>query len=251
MRRVITAGRLFTSLTNQIALVTGASSGIGKAIALALAAEGTTLCLVGRILEKLETVADAARRTARDVRCIPTDLTCDEDIHHLAARLQRDLDRVDLLIHCAGHCVPGRVESVVIGDLDRQYRINVRAPYLLTQALLPMLRSCRGQIVFVNSSAGFLASANLSQYAATKHALRAIADSLRQEVNADGIRVLSIYPGRTASPMQAAVHAMEGKVYDPDRLVQPEDISALVITALSLPRTAEVTDIHVRPFLKP
>ena len=114
-----------------------------------------------------------------------------------------------------------------------------------------MLRSCRGQIVFVNSSAGFLASANLSQYAATKHALRAIADSLRQEVNVDGIRVLSIYPGRTASPMQAAVHAMEGKVYDPDRLVQPEDISALVITALSLPRTAEVTDIHVRPFLKP
>src|SRR5438093_2055749 len=173
MRRVITAGRLFTSLTNQIALVTGASSGIGKAIALGLAAQGTTLCLVGRILEKLEAVADTARRTAPDVLCIQTDLTCDEDIFRLAARLRQDLGHVDILIHCAGHCVLGPVEAVVIGDLDQQYRINVRAPYLLTQALLPMLRSCRGQIVFVNSSVGLLASANVSQYAATKPALLA------------------------------------------------------------------------------
>jgi NADP-dependent 3-hydroxy acid dehydrogenase YdfG len=91
----------------------------------------------------------------------------------------------------------------------------------------------------------------LSQYAATKHALKAIADSLREEVNAEGLRVLSVYPGRTASPMQAAVHEMEGRAYHPERLMQPEDVAAVVINALSLPRSAEVTDIYIRPLLKP
>ena len=77
-----------------------------------------------------------------------------------------------------------------ITDFELQYRTNVLAPYALTQALLPMLAAYRGQIVFVNSSAGLAAPENLSQYAATKHALKAIADSLRKEVNPDGIRVL-------------------------------------------------------------
>lgn len=240
-----------TILTNQVALLTGPGSGIGKAIALALAAQGTKLWLVGRTLEKLEAVAETARRTASDVCCTQLDLARDEDILDLAARLRQNIGYVDILIHCAGYIALGRLESAVVMELDQHYYINVRAPYLLTQALLPMLRSRRGQIVFINSSVGVIAGANLSQYAATKHALRAIADSLRQEVNADGIRVLSVFPGRTASPMQAAVHAMEGKAYHPDRLMQSEDVAAVVVNALSLPRSAEVTDIHVRPFFKP
>jgi NADP-dependent 3-hydroxy acid dehydrogenase YdfG len=126
----------------------------------------------------------------------------------------------------------------------------VRAPYLLTQSLLPLLRSRRGQIVFINSSAGHVARGNVGQYAATKHALRALADSLREEVNADGIRVLSVYPGRTATPMQAKLHAVEQKEYRPDDLLQPQDVAAVVANALSLPRSAEVTDIHVRPLRK-
>jgi len=116
---------------------------------------------------------------------------------------------------------------------------------------LPMLKSHRGQIVFINSSAGLSARANVSQYAATKHALKAITDSLREEINAEGLRVLSVYPGRTATPMQAAVHKMEQRAYQPDRLMQPEDVAAVVINALSLPSSAEVTDIHIRPLIKP
>lgn len=240
-----------TNLTNQVALLTGASSGIGRAIALALAAEGTTLWLVGRVREKLDAVAEAARRLASEVCCIQMDLVHDEDIFDVATRLRQEIGYIDLLVHCAGEIVLGRLELASITDLDRQYYINVRAPYLLTQSLLPMLRLRRGQIVFVNSSAGHGAGPNLSQYAATKHALRAIADSLRQEVNADGIRVLSVYPGRTASPMQAAVHAVEGKDYRPEYLMQPEDVASVVVSALTLPRTAEITDVHVRPFRKP
>lgn len=235
---------------NQIAVVTGASSGIGRAIALALAAQGATLCLVGRRLETLEAVADKARPTASHIRCYRADLTRDEDIAELAACLQRDWGVIDMLIHSAGVISLGKLEDAPVEDFDRQYRINVRAPYILTQALLPMLRLRRGQIVFVNSSAGLSARANVSQYAATKHALKAIADSLREEVNAEGLRVLSVYPGRTASPMQAAVHEMEGRPYHPERLMQPEDVAAVVIHALSLPRSAEVTDIHIRPLSK-
>jgi NADP-dependent 3-hydroxy acid dehydrogenase YdfG len=240
-----------TTPKDQVALLTGASGSIGSATALLLATKGVKLWLTGRDRAGLHAVAESAKKTTLEPVCVQADLERDEDVGALAARLRRDVGYLDLLIHCAGIIVPGPMRSAEIHDLDRQYRINVRAPYLLTQLLLPMLRSRRGQIVFVNSSAGQTASANVGQYGATKHALRAIADSLRQEVSADGLRVLSVYPGRTASPMQATVHAREGKKYRPDRLVQPEDIAALIVSAIGLPRSAEVTDISVRPLLSP
>ena len=103
----------------------------------------------------------------------------------------------------------------------------------------------------MNSTAGLTARANVSQYAATKHALKAVADSLREEVNADGVRVLSLFLGRTASAMQEFVHDVEGKPYRPDRLIQPDDVAAMILHALSLPHTAEVTEIRMRPLAKP
>jgi NADP-dependent 3-hydroxy acid dehydrogenase YdfG len=240
-----------TNLSNQVAVVTGAGSGIGKAVALALAARAAALWLVGRDRQKLEAVAETARATASDVRPVQVDLTNDDSISSFAARLEQEVGHIDLLVHCAGEIALGALESASVDDLDRLFRINVRAPYLITQTLLPLLRQGRGQIVFVNSSAGRAATANSSQYSATKHALRAIADSLRQEVNAEEIRVLSVYPGRTATPMQALVHGTERKDYHPDRLMQPEDVAAIIVSALSLPSSAEVTDIELRPLRKP
>ena len=237
-------------LKNQIAVITGASSGIGQAVTLGLAAEGVKTCLLGRKLETLEGVAKLARKTASQVVCYQVDLTVDQDVRRIADLIQQDVGHIDMLIHSAGVISFGRLESAPIEDFDRQYRINVRAPYALTQVLLPMLRSCQGQIVFINSSVVLNASPNLGQYAATKHALKAVADSLRQEVNAEGLRVLSIYPGRTASPMQEAVFKMEGREYRPELLMQPEDLAALIINTLTLPRSAEVTDINVRPLIK-
>jgi short-subunit dehydrogenase len=114
-----------------------------------------------------------------------------------------------------------------------------------------MLQASQGQIVFMNSQAGLHARAHTGQYAATKYALKALADSLREEVNALGVRVLSVFPGSTASPMQAAVHAMKGMEYHPERLMQPEDTAAVVLQALSVPRSTEVTDIILRPLRKP
>ena len=137
-----------------------------------------------------------------------------------------------------------------VDDVDWQYRTNIRAPYRLTQALLPTLRTRRGQVVFISSSIVFGRGEGVGQYAATKHALRSFGDSLRQEVNGDGIRVASIYPGRTATPAQARIHALEGKDYRPERLLEPEDIPDVVRQVLAAPPTAEITDVRVRPVLK-
>ena len=91
---------------------------------------------------------------------------------------------------------------------------------------------------------------NVSQFAATQHALKAIADHLREEVNADGVRVISVFPGRTATSRQAALYAREGRPYQPELLLQPEDVASVVVHALALPRTAEVTNVSIRPTLK-
>lgn len=238
------------AFANQIAVVTGASSGIGRAIALSLATQGATLFIVGRKSETLKGVAELVPATAARVLCYRADVTLDEDIRCLKDCLQRDVGAIDLLVHSAGVISHGSVKAAAVEDFDRQYRTNVRAPYALTQALLPLFRPRGGQIVFVNSSAGLNARANVGQYAATKHALKAIADSLREEVNPQGLRILSVYLGRTATPMQAAVHKMEGREYHPEHLMQPEDVAAVVVNALSLPLTAEVTDINIRPFKK-
>jgi short-subunit dehydrogenase len=235
---------------DQKAVIVGASGGIGEAIALGLAKEGGQICLVGGNEEKLSVVAQRIKQLGERVSVFKADLTVDDDIKRLQINIHKELGPIDILVHCAGVISIGKIENAAVEDLDRQYRINVRAPFLLTQSFLPMLRIRRGQIVFINSSASLQAKAGTGQYAATKQALRALADCLRQEVNDDGIRVVSVYPGRTASSMQEALHKIEQKAYCPERLMQPGDVAAVVVNALKLPRTAEVTDIHIRPMVK-
>jgi NAD(P)-dependent dehydrogenase (short-subunit alcohol dehydrogenase family) len=236
--------------TDHVAVVTGAGSGIGKAIALALAAQGAALALVGRRPDPLEAVAEATRRLGVEARCYSADVSCAEDISKLGAALRRDFSRFDILVHSAGVHLRGPVAKAPGQEFDLHYRTNLLGPYLLTQELLPLLLERRGQVAFINSSAGLTARANIGQFAATKHALKAIADSLRDEVNPHGVRVLSVYPGRTATPNQERLCALEQRPYRPDRLMQPEDVAAVTVHALCLPRTAEVTEIKIRPMLK-
>jgi NADP-dependent 3-hydroxy acid dehydrogenase YdfG len=240
-----------TDLKDQVAVVSGASSGIGKAIALSLAKHGATVCLVARRLRELETVASSSFAIPSKLLPYQADLCQEESLNSLVSRLHADFGQIDIVIHSAAAYSRGPLARASVADFECQYQTNVLAPYALTQALLPMLRPARGQIVFLNSSAGLSAPENLSQYAATKHALKAIADSLREEVNRDAIRVLSVYLGRTATPLQETVHAMEHKPYQPKNLMQADDVAAVIINALSLPRTAEVTEIHMRQLKRP
>jgi NADP-dependent 3-hydroxy acid dehydrogenase YdfG len=236
--------------TDHVAIVTGASSGVGKAIARHLAVHGATLYLIGRNRENLEKVATEIRSYSTQAFTYEVDLARTERIEAFVSRLRQDVCSVDLLIHSAGVISPGRVESTPVENLDWHYDTNVRAPYFLTQQLLPLLKVHQGQIVFINSSAALNARAALSQYAAMKSAQKALANSLREEVNADGIRVLTVFLGRTATPMQAVLYEREKIPYHPEILLQPEDVAAVVSNALSLPRTAEVTDISIRPLRK-
>ncbi|WP_076860635.1 SDR family NAD(P)-dependent oxidoreductase [Bradyrhizobium mercantei] len=233
------------------AAITGASSRIGTAIAAAIASEGSSVCLIGRDLARLEAVAGLSSATARAVLVHEADLNVDGAVKELGQRLRDEFGALDVLVHCAGAFTTGSVEKTPVQQLDLLYRMNVRMPFLLTQELLPLLKARQGQIVFVNSSQGLHPKANSGPFAATQHALKAITDSLRQEINVDGIRVLSIYPGRTATPRMKALYKIEHRSYQPELLLQAEDIAKVVLNSLLLPRTAEVTNVEIRPHFKP
>lgn len=230
-------GEVGAPAEGRIAVVTGASSGIGESIARELSRRGWALHLTGRDEARLERL-----RSGGSVQSYAGDLTSDEFVVSLGERLPR---RVDALVHSAGMVSLGRFDEARVEDLDHQYRLNVRAPYLLTQRLLPALRAARGTVVFINSGAGLRARGEWGQYAASKHALKALADSLREEE--PDLRVSTVYPGRTASPMQESVHRMEGRDYRPESFVRPADIAAQVALLLELPWPAVVTDVSIRP----
>jgi NADP-dependent 3-hydroxy acid dehydrogenase YdfG len=237
-------------LKDQIALVSGASGGIGTAIAAALAGEGVSLCLTGRDKDKLATVRSRLLTTSSDVYCRPTDLTKDDEIERLAQFVTDQFGRLDILVHCAGAIRHGKLESTPISSLDLQYLANVRGPLVMTQMLLPLLKRPCGQVVFINSSLGITTRAGTGHFAATQHAFKAIADSLREEVNNECVRVLSVFTGRTATPRIQTLHAEQDRPYHPEMLLQPEDVASVVLNALSLPWTAEVTNISIRPMRK-
>jgi NADP-dependent 3-hydroxy acid dehydrogenase YdfG len=238
------------NLSDQIAVVSGASGGIGGAIATAFARQRATLCLLGRDINKLKAGAEILRSSSPRVDPHKCDLTEDSQIKSVQSHIMKQYGRVDILVHCGGVIDHGKVADAPLSVLDQLYRTNVRGPMLLTQMLLPFLKKPRGQIVFINSSAGLTARPNTSYFSATQHAFKALADSLRDEVNADGVRVLSVYPGRTATPRIQALHAKEGHSYQPELLLQPEDIASVVLNAITLPWTAEVMDIILRPMQK-
>ncbi|HKH43103.1 MAG TPA: SDR family NAD(P)-dependent oxidoreductase [Thermoanaerobaculia bacterium] len=235
------------ALRGRVALVTGASSGIGAALAASLARAGVRLLLSGRDAGRLEAVAGRARATSPQVETAAADLEDADQVRALAGRAEEVFARLDLLVHAAGALHWGPVATAPLEELDRQLAVNVRAPYLLTQLLLPLLGAASGQIVFLNSNAVRRPASGMAAYAASKHALLGLADCLREEVAASGVRVLSAFPGRTATPMQQELRRLEGEPYDPAGLLQPDDVAALVLEALALPPRAEVTDLYLRP----
>jgi NADP-dependent 3-hydroxy acid dehydrogenase YdfG len=238
------------SFEGQTAIVTGGGTGVGAALALALASTGATIHLVGRRLDKLQSVVDRIHGAGGQAFCHVADLSTNEGQVSVAQRIQLELPHLDILIQNAAAYSSGNIAESDPTDLDKLYQTNIRAPYFLTRALLPLLSVRRGQVVFINSSSGIAAKPSSAQYDATKHALKAIADSLRGEVNQLGIRVLSVFLGRTATEMQQRIHALESRPYRPELLLQPEDVATVVINALALPHTAELTDVHIRPMIK-
>ncbi len=229
-------------------LITGASSGIGRATALRLAEPRVRLLLNGRNRERLETLARAVRDRGAEAEALVADLGAESGRNRLCEAVLAQTDLLDVLVHSAGMAAWGLLEEAPVSGFLDMFEINVLAPYALTQTLLSAVKRARGDIVFVNSRAGVTpASPGFSQYAATKYALTAVADALRQEVRADGVRVVSIYPGKVATPMLEELQQVRGRPYAPETLVQPEDVANTLAWALSMPRNTEVTDVTVQP----
>ena len=234
------------SLDGKVCVVTGASSGIGHALAVAFVRAGAEVWAIGRGREGLDSIAHDAGGGSGRSRPLVADVAREDDLESAGREILSGGAGVDVLVHNAGVISRGPVESATLEDLDWQYRVNLRAPFLLTGALLPALKRAPGQIVFINGSPKGLVP-RCSDVAATKRGLRAFADSLRQEVNAEGVRVLTMYLGRTATPMQEAVHEYEGRMYQPESLMHPADVAEIVLAAISLRSAIEVTDVSVRP----
>ncbi|WP_228983853.1 SDR family oxidoreductase [Streptomyces sp. DH12] len=223
-------------------LITGAGSGIGAAVARRLHARGDELVLLARDAGRAKELAElhpGARTLVGDL--------ADPDRLSWAFSHQELPDRLDTLLHVAGVVDLGPVGELSTKTWRAQLDVNLVAPAELTRLLLPQLRVSQGHVVFVNSGAGLHANADWSAYAASKHGLRALAEALRAEERPHGVRVTSVYPGRTASPMQAKVHRQEGKEYDASRLMDPESVATTILTAVDLPRDAEIQDLTVRP----
>lgn len=223
-------------------VISGAGSGIGAVLAARLQERGDDLWLLARSDER----ASELRERHPGARTLVADLA---DVRGLERALaQADLpDRVDSLLHVAGVVDLAPVAELDLGRWQQQLDVNLTAPALLTRALLPALRAARGTVVFVNSGSGLSANPTWSGYAASKFGLRALADALRGEELESGVRVTTVYPGRTATPMQEKVHSQEGREYDASRWSDPETVAATVLHVLDLPADSTIPDVMVRP----
>ncbi|MEU8734863.1 MULTISPECIES: SDR family oxidoreductase [Streptomyces] len=223
-------------------VITGAGSGIGAAVARRLHERGDEIVLHARDAGRAKELAAALPGAKTLVGDLADPAKLSWAFSHQALP-----DRVDSLLHIAGVVDLGPVGDLTPKTWINQLNVNLVAPAELTRLLLPQLRVAQGQVLFVNSGSGLNAHAGWAAYGASKHGLKALADALRQEEHANGVRVTSVYPGRTASPMQAKVHQQEGKEYDPAKWIDPESVATTILMALDLPRDAEVNDLTVRP----
>jgi NADP-dependent 3-hydroxy acid dehydrogenase YdfG len=217
------------------ALITGASRGIGAAIATALAPTHTLL-LAGRPSPALQATAERLGATT-----LPLDLTDTDAVSAVTG----SIGELDVLIHNAGTSFPGQVADSTVDEWRATFEVNVIGAVALTLAMLPALRRTRGQVVFINSGSGRKASKNMASYSASKFALRAFADSLRE--SEPSLRVTTIYPGRTDTDMQRELVSFEGGEYDADKFLRPETVAEAVVNAVATPPDGHLHEVMLRP----
>jgi short-subunit dehydrogenase len=226
----------------RVHLITGAGSGIGAAVAHALRERGDELVLLARSQPR----AHELQQQYDGARVVVADLADPAHLEHalVGANLPPHLDSV---LHIAGLVDLAAAHDLTHEEVRSQIDVNLVAPMLLTKYCLPALRAARGTVVFVNSGAGLTAHPTWGAYAASKFGLRGFADALRGEEAGHGVRVTSVFPGRTATPMQEKVHEQENAAYDAERWIQPETVAATILQVLDLPRDAVIAEISVRP----
>lgn len=182
-------------LAGKVAFVTGASSGIGEAVARELARRGADLALAARRVERLDALAAEIRDMGRRAAVLPCDVTREGDLGDSVARTIAEFGRIDIVFANAGFGVSGSLESLSIQDYRRQFETNVFGALRTVRATLPELKRTRGRLAITGSVLGHVASSHLSAYCMSKFAVRALAGSLRGELEPSGVSVTLISPG--------------------------------------------------------
>lgn len=224
-----------------VVLITGGTRGIGRAVADALAADHRLL-IGGRDEAAVAAVCGALP----DAVPFVADLT-DAAATGAAVDALDDVPALAGVVHSAGVLGSGAVADLGRDAWRHTLEVNVVAVADLTRALLPKLRAGDGTVVVVNSGSGLRSGAQGSLYSASKFAVRAFADGLRQEERAHGVRVSTVYPGRVATDMQRELRDFEGAAYDENDYLRPESVAAAVRFVLTAPPEASVEDLSIRP----
>ncbi|MCY4337531.1 MAG: SDR family NAD(P)-dependent oxidoreductase [Gammaproteobacteria bacterium] len=221
-------------LTGRVAVVTGASSGIGAAIATALATAGAGVVVAGRNQRRLQQVVDEIKSTGGKAEAVVAELTRPQGVKHVIDAAIAAFGGIDVLVLCAGIFIPATCKETTLEDFDRQLDVNLRAPFLLSKAALPHLKP-GSSIIFVTSTTARVGFANTSAYAASKGALDALMRVMAVELAPHDICVNAVSPGWTATPMNAHLRedatVVEAAIASTPagRLAIPEDIAPSVV----------------------
>lgn len=241
-----------SSLQGKVALVTGASSGIGEATARALAGAGAAVALAARRTERLHALRDELEASGARVHVLPLDVTDEQAVADAVRSTVDALGRLDILVNNAGLMLLGPVEGADTTDWTRMMDTNVMGLMYMTHAALPQLLKNAGTVVQISSIAARVVGRGSAVYNASKFAVNGFSEGLRQEVTERGVRVVVIEPGTvetelrdhiTHAPSKAAIIERVAKI----RQLQGEDIAAAVLYAVTAPPHATVNEIFIRP----
>ena len=234
------------NLTDKVVIITGASSGIGEATARLLAEQGCKLTLAARSAEKLNALA-AELNT--DCLVVPADLTQPADIANMIARAKKRFGRLDVLLANAGAYIPGEFAEGDIESYSMMLMLNVDAVFRGAHAVIPIMKAQGGgDIVVTSSISGHVDIAGEPVYSASKHAVQTFVHTLRRQVAADGIRVMSLAPGPVANPMQRLHESAEQeRAVALGTHLASEDCADAILFMLSRPPHVTIRDLVILP----
>ncbi len=242
-------------LTGKVALVTGASSGIGEATALALAAEGARVAIAARRVDRLEELAKRIQQQGGETLVMEIDVTDESNAREMVERTRKQWGRLDILVNNAGVMLLGPITGANVEDWQRMVNLNLLGLMYATHEALPIMqKQGSGHIVNISSVAGRTARAGSGGYNATKWGVNAFSESLRQELaqRKEHIRVTLIEPGMVATELIGHIthedtrRALEESAQSMRRL-QSEDIAAAILYAVTQPEHVNVNEILIRP----
>lgn len=229
-----------TVLTDKVAVVTGAGSGIGEAIATLLHEEGVKVILAGRNKDKLQNVANQLAQDS--VKVVPTDVTKKEEVDELIKIAQQTFGGLDIVINSAGQMLSSKITDYQVDEWDSMIDVNIKGTLYTAQAALPtMLKQSSGHLINIASISGFEVTKSSTIYSATKAAVHTITQGLEKELAKTGVKVTSISPGMVDTAITAAYNPTDRKKLD------PQDIAEAVLYALTQPKHVNVNEITVRP----